>query len=104
MVTNFVKTTKIKIISTNNTLNEIFKCPESSGLFANYQDSNKFWHCSNNYAFLKNCPSNLVFDRVLKICAIKSRLIIKTSLIFSSTTKFLDNKSIIKILFLELNF
>lgn len=93
--TNFVSTTKTQTISIINKLNENFRCPEPSGLFENVQDPNKFWHCSNNYAYLKNCPGNLIFDRTLKICATKSRLIAKTSLILnSSTKKVMESKSV----------
>ncbi|CAF1099252.1 unnamed protein product [Brachionus calyciflorus] len=51
-----------------------FKCPEPSGLFPNFQNCRLFWHCSNNIAYKKQCPGNLVFDSNLKTCSWSSNL------------------------------
>ena len=45
-----------------------FDCPTSSGLFPNPKDCHTFYHCSNGYAYLKDCPANLEFNPVLLVC------------------------------------
>ena len=44
-----------------------FTCP-SDGLFPNPLDCHTFYHCSNGYAYLKDCPANLEFNPVLLVC------------------------------------
>jgi len=44
-----------------------FNCPYPSGLFP-HEECGKFWHCSNCYAYAKNCPANLVWDRMYQTC------------------------------------
>ena len=45
-----------------------FDCPTSNGLFPNPKDCHTFYHCSNGYAYLKDCPANLEFNPVLLVC------------------------------------
>ena len=44
-----------------------FNCPYPSGLFP-HEVCGKFWHCSNCIAYEKNCPANLVWDRLYQTC------------------------------------
>ena len=60
--------------STQINHNTNFVCPEPSGIFPNLNNCRQFWHCSNNYAFSKDCPGNLVFDSNLKICTWTSNI------------------------------
>ncbi|XP_037081919.1 peritrophin-1-like [Pollicipes pollicipes] len=45
-----------------------FDCPTSNGLFPNPKDCHSFYHCSNGYPYLKDCPANLEFNPVLLVC------------------------------------
>lgn len=55
-------------VSVSNIPNKKFSCPEPSGLFANSEDSGKYWHCSNYIPYEQNCPGELQFDEAMKIC------------------------------------
>ncbi|RNA26763.1 chitinase 3 [Brachionus plicatilis] len=52
-----------------------FICPKPNGLFKNPDNCKTFWHCSNNSAFLKQCPGGLLFDEKIGICNFKSETI-----------------------------
>ena len=43
-------------------------CPQTNGLFAHPLDCTKWVHCSNGIPYEKDCPSNLFFDPILKVC------------------------------------
>ncbi|XP_067141198.1 protein obstructor-E-like [Centruroides vittatus] len=45
-----------------------FVCPESSGLFPDTNDCNRFYHCSHGIPHHKWCPENLHFNPSLLIC------------------------------------
>ncbi|XP_029657710.1 delta-like protein 1 isoform X5 [Octopus sinensis] len=45
-----------------------FKCPEPSGLFPDPQSCRHFYQCDWNIAYRKDCPGNLDFNKVLKVC------------------------------------
>ncbi|MFF9015751.1 carbohydrate-binding module family 14 protein [Streptomyces sp. NPDC014870] len=45
-----------------------FKCPTPSGLFPNPENPRGFYHCSNGYAYAKECPANLHFNPTLLVC------------------------------------
>ncbi|XP_023242388.1 LOW QUALITY PROTEIN: uncharacterized protein LOC111640596 [Centruroides sculpturatus] len=45
-----------------------FICPESSGLFPDTNDCNRFYHCSHGIPHHKWCPENLHFNPSLLIC------------------------------------
>lgn len=61
-------TTVTTKLSVTNISNKKFSCPEPSGLFANTEDSEKFWHCANYIPYEKKCPNKLTFDNTMKIC------------------------------------
>ncbi|XP_076325216.1 uncharacterized protein LOC143233152 [Tachypleus tridentatus] len=44
------------------------KCDSKSGLFPHPNDCTRFIHCANWNPYLKNCPSGLHFNKMLKIC------------------------------------
>ncbi|XP_036362565.1 protein jagged-1b-like isoform X3 [Octopus sinensis] len=47
---------------------EGFKCPEPSGLFPDPQSCRHFYQCDWSIAYRKDCPGNLHFNKVLKVC------------------------------------
>ncbi|WP_405699289.1 carbohydrate-binding module family 14 protein [Streptomyces sp. NBC_01383] len=44
------------------------ECENEGDLLANPDDPGSFFHCSHGVAYLKDCPSILHFNPVLKVC------------------------------------
>ncbi|MFF3675288.1 carbohydrate-binding module family 14 protein [Streptomyces sp. NPDC002120] len=44
------------------------ECENEGDLLANPDDAGSFFHCSHGVAYLKDCPSILHFNPVLKVC------------------------------------
>ncbi|CAF4117268.1 unnamed protein product, partial [Rotaria sordida] len=40
----------------------------NDGMFENTNDRHTFWHCSNGYAYLQQCPGGLVWSQVKQQC------------------------------------
>ncbi|CAH1785311.1 unnamed protein product [Owenia fusiformis] len=45
-----------------NVISEDFKCPLPTGLYLDPEDCSKFYHCSNDIAYHKDCPLGQHFD------------------------------------------
>ncbi|XP_076315203.1 uncharacterized protein LOC143227818 isoform X3 [Tachypleus tridentatus] len=43
-------------------------CKKVNGLFAKKDDCSQFYHCSNGFSYVKNCPASLFFNPRLKVC------------------------------------
>jgi len=69
-------------VQLNTTEPNGFVCPKTTGsysstasdvddgkdLYPNPENCHTYYHCSNDRAFLRKCPSNLVFNNKLKVC------------------------------------
>ncbi|WCD91281.1 hypothetical protein KPP03845_200242 (plasmid) [Streptomyces xanthophaeus] len=44
------------------------ECENEGDLLANPDDAGSFFHCSHGVAYLKDCPSILHFNPILKVC------------------------------------
>lgn len=44
------------------------ECENEGDLLANPDDAGSFFHCSHGVAYLKDCPSILHFNPLLKVC------------------------------------
>ncbi|MGW0572971.1 carbohydrate-binding module family 14 protein [Streptomyces tauricus] len=47
---------------------DVVECENEGDLLPNPDDAGSFFHCSHGVAYLKDCPSILHFNPVLKVC------------------------------------
>lgn len=54
--------------TTTTTISVAFCSGKSDGIYANLNNPNSFYHCSNGLTHVQNCPANLVFRESCKCC------------------------------------